>query len=272
MDSEMDKKTTRMSQRLLAVASLVEKGQRVCDVGCDHGYVPIYLVQKGISPGVIAMDVREGPLNRAREHIEERGLSSYIETRLSDGLSALREGEASCAILAGMGGRLTVRILERDWKKVQVMKALVLQPQSDIARVRRFLREKGCAVAEEELVLEEGKYYPLMKVCVTPVKSPAGQRPKTAGRQNSPTGDAFKSSAERQAVFDLYGELLLKKKHPLLRRYLQEERDKRRHILDGLPPASDEAGRLRNRRKELMEEQRWNGLALSFYGDAYEMQ
>ena len=78
-----------LSKRLFMTASMVERGSIVADVGCDHGYTAIYLVQNGICPRVLAMDVNEGPLARAREHIREAGLSAYIETRLSDGLSAM---------------------------------------------------------------------------------------------------------------------------------------------------------------------------------------
>lgn len=79
-----------LSKRLFMTASMVDRGSIVADVGCDHGYTAIYLVQNGICPRVLAMDVNEGPLARAKEHIREAGLSAYIETRLSDGLSAMK--------------------------------------------------------------------------------------------------------------------------------------------------------------------------------------
>ena len=69
-----DKKKIQLSKRLETVASFVEKGSRIADVGCDHGYIPIYLMGKGIIPGAIAMDVNQGPLMRARAHIQEYGL------------------------------------------------------------------------------------------------------------------------------------------------------------------------------------------------------
>ena len=108
-----------LSRRLAAVAGMVTKGNVVCDVGCDHGYVSIYLVQEGISPHVIAMDVREGPLSHAKEHIRMYGLCNYIETRLSDGVEKLEMGEADTLILAGMGGRLMEAIITRGIAKVE---------------------------------------------------------------------------------------------------------------------------------------------------------
>ena len=88
------------------------KGSRLADIGTDHGYIPIALVQKGRIPSALAMDVGKGPLSRAREHIHSQGLDTYIETRLSDGLTELHEGEADTVLIAGMGGMLMKRILE----------------------------------------------------------------------------------------------------------------------------------------------------------------
>ena len=78
-----------LSKRLLAVASAVTPGNRVADIGTDHGYVPIYLVQKGWIPSAIAMDVNKGPLERAAQHIREQGLESRISTRLNSADSTL---------------------------------------------------------------------------------------------------------------------------------------------------------------------------------------
>ena len=94
----------QISRRLKAVAGFVGKGCVLADVGCDHGYIPIYLLQKEQIPKAIAMDVNEGPLLRAKAHIREWGLENYIETRLSDGVQALKRGEVQSVVIAGMGG------------------------------------------------------------------------------------------------------------------------------------------------------------------------
>ena len=99
-----------LSNRMQALTDMVTPGTVITDVGCDHGFVSVYLVQKGLSPRVIAMDVRSGPLERAREHIREYGLQDRIETRLSDGLHGLKTGEANGMICAGMGGPLMEKI------------------------------------------------------------------------------------------------------------------------------------------------------------------
>ena len=84
----------QISRRLQAIAEMVTPGSRIADVGTDHGYVPIYLMQSKRIVSAIASDVRPGPLARAKQNIEEAGLSDYIEVRLSDGLAALKKGEA----------------------------------------------------------------------------------------------------------------------------------------------------------------------------------
>ena len=187
-----------LSARLEAVAKMVTKGNRVCDVGCDHGYISIYLVKNDISPYVYAMDVNKGPLERAGEHIEAYGYSEKIETILSDGLISLGEKESDALICAGMGGRLVIKILSDSMDKVKKMKELVLQPQSEIHLVRAFLRQQGFYIDKEDMVYEDGKFYPIIHVLVQ------------SDKQN-----------EDNAVLDKFGPVLLKIKHPVLGQFLK---------------------------------------------------
>ena len=141
----------KLSKRMQAVAALVRNTTCLADVGCDHGYVPIYLIQSECIGHAIAMDVNRGPLLRAEEHIREVHLEDYIETRLSDGLTALAPSEADGVVIAGMGGVLTKRILAEHpevWKK---MNNLVLQPQSEIEEVRRYIYAEGFHIEEEDM-------------------------------------------------------------------------------------------------------------------------
>ena len=119
-------KIVELSRRMQAAADMVSSGNRVCDVGCDHGYVSIYLVQSDKSPSALAMDVNQGPLLRAKEHVRRYGVEPYITLRLSDGLSAYRKGEADSLICAGMGGRLLWKILTREPDKTADFKELIL--------------------------------------------------------------------------------------------------------------------------------------------------
>ena len=101
----------QLSKRLQALADLVSQDHVLADVGCDHGYIPVFLIQNQRRPKAIAMDIGEGPLKRAQENIRSYGLEGYIETRLSDGLSKLQPGEADTILISGMGGPLMEKIL-----------------------------------------------------------------------------------------------------------------------------------------------------------------
>lgn len=216
-----------LSKRMQAVAAFVPKNTVVCDVGCDHGFVSIYLVQQKICPKVFAMDVKKGPLERAREHILQYGLEDYIPTRLSDGLSAIKMEEAEVfidgAIIAGMGGRLVVKILEDSLDKVRNMSYLVLQPQSELAFVRKWLRQQGFLITDEDMVLEDGKYYPVLFIelqkdwkCLRQMQEKNQKELKiVAERENN------QEEPVRQEAEDCYGPCLIQKKHPVLKSYLQ---------------------------------------------------
>jgi len=194
----------RLSNRLSALASLVSKGHRLADIGTDHGYIPIYLCQMGIIPSAIAMDIGKGPLQQATAHIKQQGLSSRIKTRLSDGLTALQPGEADTILIAGMGGGLVMKILSKGTHALTGSEELILQPQSEIAQVRAYLRMHGFRILEEEMILEDGKYYPMMKVVQ---ETASDQREETVQVQ----------------VEDAFGPVLLQKKHPVLKEWLQRE-------------------------------------------------
>ena len=223
-----------LSKRLTAVADMVSKGNVVCDVGCDHGYVSIYLVRERISPRVIAMDVRKGPLAQAKEHIRMYGLEEYIETRLSDGVDALSVGEADTLILAGMGGRLMEGILTRGMEKVTRMKELILQPQSEIAAFRKFLRETGFKITSEDMVFEDGKFYPMMRVV--------------------PRKQGAVVETDEQELEDLSGGLLLEQKHPVLFQYLNYQKEKLTQLLQDLTAASGVSEKSKKRVEEVKRE------------------
>jgi tRNA (adenine22-N1)-methyltransferase len=153
----------QLSKRLHAVASLVTPGNRVADVGCDHAYTSIYLAENNISPHIIAMDVNQGPIDRAKENIIKYGYEALIDTRKSNGLEKLEQGEAQTILIAGMGGGLTIQILTERMEIVQSVKELILQPQSDIHRVRSMLSEYDFVITKEDMLKEDGKYYVMMK-------------------------------------------------------------------------------------------------------------
>lgn len=199
----MTEKNIVLSQRMRMVADMVSKGNVLADIGCDHGFVSIYLLENGICPKVIAMDVNEGPLLRAGEHIKERGLSPYIDVRLSDGMEKLLLGEADSILIAGMGGRLVIKILTDCMEKAKALKEIILQPQSELHLVREFLNESGFHILEENMVRDNGKYYPAMRV---------------RWQQDGP-----KPLSEEELW---YGPFLLQGNNPVLREYLENEKAK----------------------------------------------
>lgn len=204
----------KISERLCMAASLVSEGNRLADVGTDHGYVPIYLLQQQRIPHAIAMDINRGPLERAKEHVRLYQLEQYIETRLSDGVDALVPGEADTILIAGMGGGLIMHILENGREVCHAARELVLQPQSELSRVRRFLEAEGYVVEAEEMVFEDGKYYPMMRVHY---EEGAKDLPHT----------------EKPEIYQ-YGGMLLERKHPVLLRYLNWEKQIQEQILQQL--------------------------------------
>lgn len=244
---------------------MVTKGNVVCDVGCDHGFVSIYLVQRGISPKVIAMDVNEGPLQAAREHIGECFLTDYIETRLSDGVMALEAGEAAALICAGMGGRLVIKILEEGKDKVRGMKELILQPQSELQAVREYLRGQGYVIVDENMILEEGKYYPMMRVRPGGEKEMTGwqETAKESGRKDE-RAELTEEKALGQRIGDKFGPLLLSQKHPVLKEFLLREHRICLQILDNLRTNGKES---EERQQEILNKIKDVEAALSGYGD-----
>lgn len=222
-----------LSKRMQAVADMVSSGSRVCDVGCDHGYVSIYLLQSKKVPAVLAMDINKGPLLRAEEHIHKYGVEEQVTLRLSDGLAAYRKGEADTLICAGMGGRLLMNILSREPDKTDDFKELVLQPQSEIPAFRKFLREKGYHLLEEDMVLEDGKFYPVMKAA-------------RGNRQEE-------KEIQLQEMEDMLGPLLLKQRHPVLLLFLKREISIRQEILKELEGHGMD-GRISLRKKQLQRE------------------
>lgn len=216
-----------LSKRLQAVADLISDGMTVADVGTDHGYIPIYLLEAKKSPRVLAMDINEGPLLRAKEHIVQHGLQDAIETRQSDGVAKLQVGEYDCVVIAGMGGALTIKILEEGRAVFRNLKEFVLQPQSELSKVRQYLWEHGYCIIAEDMVLEDGKFYPMMKVINGPI-------------------------SEYDTVELRYGKLLLQQKHPVLKEFLEKELQVKQMILENL---NQESGpHIEVRKRELEEE------------------
>lgn len=127
-----------LSKRLQAVADLVTAHYKLADIGTDHAYIPIYLTQQKKITEAVALDVNEGPLQRAEEHIRENGLEAEIETRLSNGFQALQPGEVQSAVIAGMGGGLVIRILTEGEEVVRKLEECILQHSQRLGKCGHF--------------------------------------------------------------------------------------------------------------------------------------
>ncbi len=205
----------QLSRRLDTLAKAVSPGHRIADIGTDHGFVPIVLVESGKCPGAIAADVHEGPLQRAKDHIKEVGLSDRIATKQTDGLDGIDPDDVDTVLIAGMGGSLMERILSDHPEFFAAGKEFVLSPQSEWFKIRKLLRRMSYRIIQEWFLFEDGKYYVVMK---------AGPIPDHD--QISPV-----SSQERQDLEDLFGPYLLQVKDETLRSYMLLQRDKKKEIL-----------------------------------------
>lgn len=148
-----------ISERLKTVAKYAKNAQILADIGTDHAYIPIYLCQQNKLKKAIACDINSGPLEKAKENVNRYNLQSQIELRLGNGLSPIKAGEADTVVIAGMGGNLIIDILSQSLEIVKGLKILVLQPQLDVAEVRRYLHSINFKIEKEEMLFEEGKFY-----------------------------------------------------------------------------------------------------------------
>ncbi len=226
----------QLSNRLQMAASLIPEHTLLIDVGTDHGYVPISLVESGKIQKAYALDINKGPLERAEEHIRQGNLQKQIQTILSDGLTNMPidsiQSPASL-LIAGMGGSLVIHILESQWEKVEKFDYLVLSPHSDGEKVRRFLAEHNMIIEKEEMLEEEGKYYPFLCCVHSNRETYRNQELDNQWERNSQqemnieqersSSHKLKDNTE-QLVRYRYGAYLLEHKHPVLYNYLEKEK------------------------------------------------
>ncbi len=206
----------KLSNRLRCVADMVTEHQILLDVGCDHGYIPITLLEEGKIGYAVASDIRIGPLSRAKEHVEAAGLADRVSLVCVGGIpkdfrerlpKKLHQARVSC-VIAGMGGMLMAGILEEAGEVLSDIDELILSPQSDLSYFRRMIGRLQLHIAEEKFLKEDGKYYTVLRC--------------THG-----TKDEMQEMSLAQLAF---GPCLLKEKNPTLLEYLK----KRVRVLEGI--------------------------------------
>lgn len=152
----------KLNDRLLAVSQFVCPNDSVIDVGCDHAFLSIYLMEHHLAKKVIASDNKEGPLQQAEKNIKMHHLEDKIKVQLSDGIKKIDE-DTDTIVISGMGGYLMIGICKYLPDTLKQIKTVILSPNSDVASVRREFVKMGYFIDKELLVEEKGIIYPILR-------------------------------------------------------------------------------------------------------------
>ena len=158
----MSDRELHLQPRLQCIADCVPRGARLADVGTDHGYLPVWLLQNRRIVSAIASDINAGPLEHAKATAAEYRVTERLGFRLCAGLDAIAPDEADTVVIAGMGGETIITILQSaawDWRG----HTLLLQPMTKAELLRRWLAEHGLCVASERLVRDKGTIYAVIE-------------------------------------------------------------------------------------------------------------
>ena len=154
-----------LGERLTRVASFVPNGSKVCDVGSDHAYLPVYLIQNNQIPSAIAGEVVEGPFLSAKQTVRDYRMEDRIEVRFGDGLQILsKEDEITAVTICGMGGELISRILEAGYSggHLNGQERLILQPNVAEHFVREWLMKYSYRITHETVVEDNHRLYEII--------------------------------------------------------------------------------------------------------------
>lgn len=144
-----------ISERLKVIAKQINY-RRIVDIGTDHSYIPIYLCQLNKIDYALASDISKGSLQKAETNIKKYMLENKIKVVLSNGFDNINE-IVDTAVIAGMGGNLIINILKNNY--ISNLKQIVLQPQLDICDVRKYIHSIGFKIDNEQMIVEQNKYY-----------------------------------------------------------------------------------------------------------------
>lgn len=152
-----------LNARLLSAAELVRQGAVFADIGTDHAYLPLFLLDGGKISRAVCADINEGPLNSARANAAAAGLTENIEFVLTDGAAVLSGKGITDYAICGMGGELIADIIDRAPHLRDIGVNLILQPMSRQEKLRSYLASSGFAINCESYSLDAGKYYVCMR-------------------------------------------------------------------------------------------------------------
>ena len=152
----------KISKRLETISSLVPVNSNVIDIGCDHGLLSIYLLEKNISNKVIASDINENALNNAKENIRKNNVN--IETRLGNGLDVLKkEDNIDTIIISGMGAHTIIGMLKNNQEKLRNINTIIIQSNTKLLFLRKEMVNLKYYISDEELVNDNNKIYTIIK-------------------------------------------------------------------------------------------------------------
>ncbi len=152
-----------LSERLSCICKLALRGELLIDIGCDHSYIPIFLVKNGFYDRAVACDINDNVLNIARNNILLNNLNEKISCVLSDGLKSI-DKRADCVVIAGMGAELIADILKASEEKLDMFGSFILQPQGKTDILRKVLCDLSLFIEDEIMIFEKGHYYNIMRV------------------------------------------------------------------------------------------------------------
>ncbi len=156
-----------LSERLQAIADLIEYGETMADIGTDHGFLPVYLIKTGKCPYAIATDISSNSLKKAENLIDAEDVLNDCSARVGDGLDPIEEGEVDDIVIAGMGGILMTEIISADISKSRSFKKFILQPRSKIHYLRKWIRDNGFSINKESIVKEGERFCEILLVEVS---------------------------------------------------------------------------------------------------------
>lgn len=153
-----------LEERLAQIGKMVDPESRLADIGTDHAYLPIALVKEGKIDFAIASDVAAGPLNNAKQDIEQAGLETKIETRLGSGLETIKASDQiDTVVIAGMGGKLMTNLLETAYQESKIYPTLILEANIGEPLVRKWLMNHQYEIVNEEIIEVGGHIYEIIK-------------------------------------------------------------------------------------------------------------
>lgn len=211
-----------MSERLKTIIKLFDKCSCAADIGTDHAYIPEMLIKNKLCKKVIATDLNEGPYRIAKRYVESLGFEDCIDVRHGNGLEPVDLKEVDTVVIAGMGGILITNILEEKIDGFDEIKTLILQPMNAADKVRKYLHEKGFCIIDEEIAREDNHFYELIK----------------ARKSSRPC------KYENELFYEI-GKTLIEKKHPLLKKFVENKMRINSEIIDNMDKAN-----ISNKKKE----------------------